>query len=75
MLVSMLTRQEQMELGLTEEASLSKQAGIAFRSFPVNDRETPESTTMLLELVKALRLELAAGRTVATHCRASIGLR
>jgi protein-tyrosine phosphatase len=69
----MLTRGELSELGLGEEAALCQQVGLEFRSFPVNDRETPESAAAVRRVVSELRKELDGGRTVATHCRASIG--
>ncbi len=72
-LVSMLTPEERGELGLDEEAALCQQVGLEFRSFPVNDRETPESAAAVRRVVSELRKELDGGRTVATHCRASIG--
>ncbi len=72
-LVSMLTPEERGELGLDEEAELCRRVGLEFRPFPVNDRETPESAAEVRRVVSELRRELDAGRTVATHCRASIG--
>ena len=48
-------------------------AGMAFRSFPIPDREVPASPeafrTFLLDVVEDLRV----GRSVAIHCRAGIG--
>jgi protein-tyrosine phosphatase len=73
LLVSMLTPEESDELGLNEEAALCQQAGIAFHSFPIPDRTTPESFAAVYGFVSQLRTELAAGKSVATHCRASIG--
>ncbi len=72
-LVSMLTLDEQTELGLGEEAALCKGTGLKFLSFPINDRETPESLNVFRSFVTELRQELANGSTVASHCRASIG--
>jgi len=72
-LVSMLTSGERRELELAEEAALCRHVGLDFRSFPISDRETPESAAEVRGLVRALRKELDEGRRVATHCRASIG--
>ncbi len=69
----MLTPEEQLELGLAEEAELCERVGLTFRSYPVNDRETPESTSGFRAFVELLRADLKAGRAVASHCRASIG--
>ncbi len=72
-LVSMLTPEEQSELGLNEEAELCGKIGLEFRSFPINDREAPASAAETRHAVSELRKELHAGRSIATHCRASIG--
>jgi protein-tyrosine phosphatase len=72
-LVSMLQSDEAVELGLLAEAQLCETAGITFRSFPIPDRQTPLSTASFARFVEELRVEVHAGRTVAVHCRASIG--
>jgi protein-tyrosine phosphatase len=72
-LVSMLEAGEAAELGLQAEATLCEAAGIAFRSFPIPDRETPSSTTLFFQFVEDMRAEVHVGRSVAVHCRASIG--
>jgi protein-tyrosine phosphatase len=72
-LVSMLQPDEAAELGLSEEAALCAAGGIQFRSFPIPDRETPPSTAAFAKFVEELRVEVHAGRSVAVHCRASIG--
>jgi protein-tyrosine phosphatase len=72
-LVSMLQPDEAAELGLSAEAELCAAGGIQFRSFPIPDRETPSSTAAFAEFVANLQAEIHAGRSVAVHCRASIG--
>lgn len=72
-LVSMLQPDEATELGLSAEAKLCAAGGIQFRSFPIPDRETPPSTEAFAKFVQELRVEVHAGRSVAVHCRASIG--
>jgi protein-tyrosine phosphatase len=72
-LVSMLPADEAMELGLSAEARLCEAAGITFWSFPIPDRQTPSSTAAFAKFVGELRSEIHAGRSVAAHCRASIG--
>jgi protein-tyrosine phosphatase len=72
-LVSMLQPDEATELGLSAEAKLCAAGGIQFRSFPIPDRETPPSTETFAKFVQELRVEVHAGRSVAVHCRASIG--
>ena len=72
-LVSMLQVDEAAELGLSSEAELCEARGIVFRSFPIPDRETPSSTASFSQFVEDLRADAHAGRSVAVHCRASIG--
>jgi protein-tyrosine phosphatase len=72
-LVSMLPVEEALELGLEAEARLCEKAGITFRSFPIPDRQTPSATADFVKFVGNLRDEVKAGRSVAVHCRASIG--
>jgi protein-tyrosine phosphatase len=72
-LVSMLQAHEAAELGLSAEAELCEARGIIFRSFPIPDRETPLATASFSQFVQDLRAEVHAGRSVAVHCRASIG--
>lgn len=72
-LVSMLQPDEATELGLSAEAKLCVAGGIQFRSFPIPDRETPPSSEAFAKFVEELRVEAHAGRSVAVHCRASIG--
>jgi protein tyrosine/serine phosphatase len=72
-LVSMLQPEEASELGLCTEATACNAAGISFRSFPIQDREVPPSSASFATFIDELRTELHAGRSVAVHCRASIG--
>lgn len=72
-LVSMLQVDEATELGLSREATACEAAGIVFQSFPVPDRETPPSIISFTRFIEGLRTEVHAGRSVAVHCRASIG--
>lgn len=72
-LVSMLQVEEADELGLTAEAAACQAAGIEFKSFPIQDREAPSSIASFSAFVEQLRVELHSGRSVAVHCRASIG--
>jgi len=73
MVAPLLTPEEQMELGLDEEASLCQHAGLAFGAFPVPDRSVPsqhaEAERLIAEIVEALN----AGKHVAIHCRMGIG--
>ena len=71
--VSRLTPEEVAELGLAREAGACAEAGVAFKSFAIPDRQVPSSTGALAAFLDELRLELHKGNSVAVHCRASIG--
>jgi protein-tyrosine phosphatase len=72
-LVSLLQVEEANELGLSAEATACHAAGIMFHSFPIPDRETPSSAALFSEFIERLRQEAYVGRSIAVHCRASIG--
>jgi protein-tyrosine phosphatase len=72
-LVSMLPPEEAAQFGLSEEAAECQQAGIAYRSFKIEDRQVPTSHRQFGIFVDQLRKELHSGKSVAVHCRASIG--
>jgi protein-tyrosine phosphatase len=72
-LVSTLPANEAAELGLGDEATGCQRAGMSYLSYPIPDRKTPSSTSSFTAFVDQLRSELHAGRSVAVHCRASIG--
>jgi protein-tyrosine phosphatase len=72
-LISMLEADDAAELGLSDEAAACKTAGVTFRSFPIPDQGTPQSTAKFAEFVQLLRSDLRARRSIGAHCRASIG--
>jgi len=72
-LVSMLQPEEAADLGLSAEAEMCAAQGITFRSFPIQDRETPQSVTAFANFIEELRVEAHDGRSIVVHCRASIG--
>jgi len=71
--VSLLEPSEVRELELKGEAQLCEEHQVEFRSFPIRDRGTPESTRELSALLTELEIQLRDGRAVAIHCRAGIG--
>jgi protein-tyrosine phosphatase len=73
MVVSALTGPEVSELDLLNEGTLCAANGIVFRSFPIEDRSVPDSTSDYRDLVEGIADELSAGRSVAVHCRMGIG--
>jgi protein-tyrosine phosphatase len=73
MVVSLLTREEQSELNLSDEESLCRANSIEFVSFPIVDRGVPSSAETFSEQVIKLAEQLANGRNIAVHCRQGIG--
>jgi protein-tyrosine phosphatase len=72
-IVSLLSADEERDLELGREAELCRAQGMRFVAFPVVDRSIPSSLTNTVELLRELREELQAGKTVAIHCRQGIG--
>jgi len=71
--VSLLTPDEATELHLEQEAQACKNHGIELLPFAIPDRGVPGSRRDASELLKRIHEFLAAGRTVAIHCRQGIG--
>ena len=71
--VSLLEPDEEAELALTGESASSAASGLEFRSFPIPDRGVPDSREAAAQLVDQIVDALHAGKSVALHCRQSIG--
>jgi protein-tyrosine phosphatase len=71
--VSLLTREEAIELDLVDEAACCAAEGIEFLSFPFADRGVPASDAETLALVRRLAALVADGKAVAVHCRQGVG--
>ena len=71
-LVCMLTARELDELGLVEEASVARAAGLCFVGLPTQDRGVPE-VGAFRDLVGQLVGAVNAGKHVVVHCRMGIG--
>ena len=72
-IVSLLTREEIVTLGLEEEESFCLKFDLEFISFPIVDRDIPDSMLKTLNLVKELHAKLSDGKKIAIHCRQGIG--
>ena len=71
--VSMLPKNESVELGLESEGKACKSAGIGFHNIALTDRTIPLSSLHFLDAVRPLALRVREGESLAVHCRASIG--
>lgn len=70
---SLLTKEEEIDLDIVNEAANAQSAGMTFLSFPIYDRCVPASEAEFAEAIGKLEGELKAGRTVVLHCRQGIG--
>ena len=70
---SLLTPEEERDLDLLDEERETKEHGMAFKSFPIPDRQVPDSETKLAKVLEKLDRELASGKNVVLHCRQGIG--
>lgn len=71
--VSLLSADEEYELGLEHEARLAQERGLTFTSFPIDDYGVPASKNALRKLVEELEHVLLSGQCVGIHCRQGIG--
>jgi protein-tyrosine phosphatase len=71
--VSLLHRYEIEELSITGEEAFCRASGIEYRSFPIQDRGTPNVAAGFFALVQDLTVLVQNSSGVAVHCRAGIG--
>lgn len=73
LIVSLLEREEIVELGLEQEPALCERVGLEFLHFPIPDRGIPHSTEDLAVLIESLVCQLQAGHGIGIHCRIGVG--
>jgi protein-tyrosine phosphatase len=71
--LSLLEREEILELKLQREAELCQSSGLEFISFPIPDRGVPAIMGDAIQLARSIADSVAHGHSVAVHCRAGIG--
>ena len=71
--VSFLTGDEEIDLGLQEEERLARLNGVGFVAFPVPDRSVPPDFARAIQLIRMIERQLVEGKSVALHCRQGIG--
>ncbi|MGA3195369.1 MAG: dual specificity protein phosphatase family protein [Terriglobales bacterium] len=71
--LSLLTPEEELDLGLKSEAREVKKHGMGFVSLPIQDRKVPDSQPALVAALENLGADLSAGKNVVIHCRQGIG--
>jgi protein-tyrosine phosphatase len=73
LVVSLLTPDEETELGLVEEAAECAAAGLQFLRLPVPDRGVPPNRAEFDGVVSEVIAELNRGGTAVAHCRQGVG--
>jgi protein-tyrosine phosphatase len=73
LVVSLLTSDEERDLGLTKEAGAIKQQGLEFTAFPIPDRQVPSSEGTLGQVLEKMNTALASGKNILIHCRQGVG--
>ena len=71
--VSLLEPEEAAQLDLLDESDAAETYGMQFISFPIPDRGVPASTPAALAVLSEIADALDRGKSVAVHCRQSIG--
>lgn len=71
--VSLLTEDEVADLNLLEEDRFAASSGLQFHTFPIPDREVPESRRETTEIASLLAGEIASGKNIGFHCRQGVG--
>lgn len=71
--LSLLTREEEHDLGLEDEANEVRRSGMRFLSLPIPDMEVPRSEPAMAATLEKLDALLTAGGNVVVHCRQGIG--
>ena len=71
--LSLLENHEELDLDLVGEATVVRCQGMQFISFPIVDRQVPESQKAFVKMLDKIETELNGGRNVLLHCRQGIG--
>jgi protein-tyrosine phosphatase len=71
--VSLLEKDEAVQLQLEHERNSAESKGLQFLSFPIPDRGVPASPRDTLRFIGDVTALLKTGKNVAIHCRQGIG--
>lgn len=71
--LSLLTSEEENDLGLSDEEKEIREQGLEFDSFPIADRQVPKSEGKLGETLDRMNRQLSAGHNLLVHCRQGVG--
>jgi protein-tyrosine phosphatase len=71
--LSLLTPPEEKDLDLAGEGKIVQSQGLQFISFPILDRQVPNSQTAMALVLERASNTLANGTNLVVHCRQGIG--
>jgi protein-tyrosine phosphatase len=71
--VSLLTPDEEKDLGLEDEEQVVRAEGLGFHRLPIPDRGVPSSRSELAGVLPTVAAALQGGENVTIHCRQGIG--
>src|SRR3974390_2275666 len=71
--LSLLTPEEELDLGLENEAQAVKGQNMKYVSLPIEDLQVPRSETTLAKTLDEIDVDLSAGKNVVIHCRQGNG--
>jgi protein-tyrosine phosphatase len=71
--LSLLTREEEADLGLRNESQIVKAHGMEFLTLPIADRQVPISESEMAAVLDHLNVRLSSGKNVVMHCRQGVG--
>jgi protein-tyrosine phosphatase len=71
--LSLLTPDEEHDLDLNAEGTKVKAKGMDFMSFPIPDRDVPDSEAAMASALEKLDRTLSLGKNVVVHCRQGVG--
>ena len=71
--LSLLTLDEERDLGVAAEPQVAKALGLRFVSLPIPDRQVPSSPSEVAPILDELDTELASGKNAVIHCRQGVG--
>jgi len=71
--LSLLTPEEERDLGLRNERKETAALGLGFWSLPIEDRQVPDSETRFTAASSKVDAALSAGTNVLVHCRQGVG--
>lgn len=71
--LSLLTPDEERSLDLKQEKAEAEALGITFFSYPIPDRQVPQSPSEVTSVLEQVNSQLSSGKNVVIHCRQGVG--